>query len=118
MEYKALIIKNLEDKCVLFFETEDGKISDGIPITDSQGIYNNISHNQIVFSKVEFCDGTIPMRFEHFSDIDDIFFRIKDLCSISLFDNDKKEVVALESFLAKPNELSEEFFKQPIFNNA
>lgn len=115
MEYKGLVINN-NGESYLFYEKEDKTLSDGFPITDSDGIYKDLKDCQINFCKVQFCDGTVPMKFESFKNLDDIFFKIKDLAVISIFDKEKESMKAILALKEDGSEMAEYFFSQPIFD--
>lgn len=117
MEYRGLVVKDENEKCLLFFEIQKGKISDGLPITDSQDIYKFLNEKQISLCTIQFCDGTEPKSFEYFKDLRDIFFRIKDITVLSLINEEKPEKTALEAIKEDGHEIAEHLFSDnEIYN--
>jgi hypothetical protein len=115
MEYKGLIARDGDD-CYLFFEISKGKFSDGIPLTDSQKIYVNLLPSQLNCCKVQFCDGTEPMPFESFENLEDIFFNLKDIAVLSLRTGEGLEGNALQALKESGDEIMTVFFEDEIFD--
>lgn len=113
-EYKGVVAKS-SDSCYLFFEKAPGDFSDGFPITDSEGIYKHLKAEQLTFCKVRFCDGTIAMPVDSFSDLSEAFIQIQDLAVITVLDKEQNETNALEALEKAGDSLLESFFKEPIF---
>jgi hypothetical protein len=118
MEYRGLVVKDENNECLLFFETRKGEVSDGIPITDSQGVYGFLNEKQISLCTIQFCDGTEPKSFDYFENIEDIFFKIRDIAVLTLMNEDNPGKTALEAIKEDGDEIAEHFFSDDeIYNH-
>lgn len=108
--YKGIVAKSSDGSCFLFFEQKKNKLSNGMPITDSQKIYESLTEKQISLCVVEFCDGTIARPFESFQDTDNMFMRIKDIVVLSIFNEREPNKTSLEAIEEDGDEIAEYFF--------
>jgi hypothetical protein len=113
MTYKGVVGK-VQDSCYLFFEKGPGVVSDGVSISDSEGIYKKLEPYQLSLCSVEFCDGTTPMPFESFGSMEEIFLRIKDLAVINI-SNKEGEANAMFAIKDSGGKLLHEIFKDPVY---
>lgn len=115
MEYKAIIVKHGESY-LLFFEKEVGVFSDGIPVTDSEHVYDNLRESNVNFCKVQFCVGDEAKPFESFEKLEEITFKIKDLAVIIICDKEGNETNSLEALNIDGENLMKAFFVEEVFN--
>jgi len=120
-KYKGLVTK-INDKNYLFIILEN-KLTDGIPIIDSERFYDKLTKYDSILVYASFYDGTQPVILEPLLenfDFTDIFIKLKDVFSFKLNRN-KNRGLTVENVIIDDMDTLIEFllekFEEILKNN-